>query len=347
MDSNSDEILNGEDISDKLFSTKKCDVLWSLKLFMLSVIFTCFLGFVIYLIMNVFTGHETVNNAISTTSSAAVKKVEVSSRYISLMWSISIFNTIAAFTASVGTGLFVYIHHVLIGDLKHRTRHQKYSNISIKTEHMFKKFVRKIHSITAKTDPDYEQNEHVTQNHTKDSIWYYSGFNGQDYQKIAQLLPYTIPVIIVVVNGMLIGLLLSYFIFNGILNGYEIMGFKGIVLGSIYSLSYCISATLPHGILELPALLTAAAIGHRFARIQSELIHDKRLFLGNDIESINQSLGYINSVTGVYLKSKPLWILLTTVTIILLVAAYIEVYITPEFIKMVMDTMDNVILKLN
>ena len=212
---------------------------------------------------------------------------------------------------------------------------------------MFKSFFKKIHSITAKTNSGHEQTGYTIQNHTKDSIWYYSGFTGHDYQKIAQSLPHTIPVIIVVVNGMLIGLLLSYFIFNGILNGYEIMGLNGIVLGSVYSLSYCFSAILPHGVLELPALLLAVSIGHKFARIQSNLVHDKRLFLGSEIENIYQSLGYVDSTTKVYLKSKSMWILLTSVIFILLVAAYIEVYITPEFIKMVMETMDDIVLKIN
>ncbi|MFP4654952.1 MAG: stage II sporulation protein M [Methanohalobium sp.] len=346
MDSSFDKTLNDEDTSGERFCTQKSDVFWSIKLFMLSVIFTFLLGFGIYLVMNFFSDPETVNNAVSTASSTAVKKVEVSSRYISLMWSIFIFNTIAAFTASFGTGLFVYIHHVLIGDLKHRTRHQKYLNVSIKTEHMFKQFFRKIHYITAKTDLGQKQTRDTIQD-PKYSIWHYSGFTRQDYQKIAQILPHTIPVIIIVVNGMLIGLLLSYFIFNGILEGYEVMGLKGVVMGSIYSFSYCISAILPHGILELPALLLTAAIGHRFAKVQSNLVYDKRLFFGSDIKNINQSLEYVDSITGVYLKSKPLWHLFIPVTVMLLVAAYIEVYITPEFIEIVMDTMDNVILKLN
>lgn len=335
-----------DDIYDGIFNVEKTDIFWSLKLFILSIIFACLLGFVVYLVMNFYTGPETVNNAISTTSSAAVKKVEVSSRYISLMWSIFIFNIIAAFTASFGTGIFVYIHHVLIGDLKHRTKHQKYSSISIKTEHMFKEFFRKINYINAKNDTSHKQTGDTIQD-PKGSIWYYSGFTEYDYRKIAQLLPHTIPLIIVVVNGMLVGLLLSYITFNGILDGYEIMGLKGIFLGSIYSLSYYFSTILPHGILELPALLLAAAIGHKFARVQSNLVYNKRLFIGYDIENINQSLEYINSTTVVYLKSKPLWILFSSVTAILLIAAYIEVYITPEFIELTMNTMDSIILKIN
>lgn len=339
------QIMNN--FSDKTFSIKKSDVMWSLKLFAMAIGFACLLGFSLYLIMNSFTGPETVNKAITTTSSTATKKVEVSAKYISPVWSIFIFNTIAAFTAAAGTGLFVYIHHALLGDLEHRFKNKKYSTFSIKTEQLFRFFSNKIYKLTTKTNKSYKQNGYrPISEYTQDSIWYYSGFSEYDYQKIAQLLPYTIPVIIIFVNGILIGLLFSYFIFNGIIDGYEVMGLKGIMFGGLYSFSYFISSILPHGILELPALLLTASMGHRFAKIQSCTVKNKSLFRVNSIASIYQSLEQVNLTTKTYLKSKPLWILLTSITVVLFAAAYIEINITPVFVKIVMDILDDIILSI-
>ncbi len=327
------------------------EFLWSVKLFAASAIVACMFSIAVYVVMTIFAEPEPVSTAIAATASAAMAKVEVGARYISPMWSIFVFNTIAFFTASVGTGFLSYIHNVFSGEFSFRSKHRIYATISIKIDKLFTVFYRHIRRTASIFDPGFSEinienktDENTHQDDETSSVWDLCGYTRDDYRMFAYILPYTVPVLILVINGMLLGVLLAFFIFNGAMSGYEIMGLQGIVIGVFYTLSYFVFSILPHGIIELPVLFLAASLGYKFAYVQSKAVVDDGFFLGDDIESINKDVSRINSITTMYLRSRYLWSVFGVAIGLLLVAAYIEIYVTPwvvEYVMVVVERMLN------
>ncbi len=326
------------------------EFLWSVKLFAASAIVAFMLSIAVYVVMTIFAEPQPVNAAISATASAAMAKVEVGARYISPMWSIFVFNTIAIFTTSFGTGLFSYIHNIFSGEFSFRSKHRIYAAVSIKIDKLFTIFYRHIRRIASIFDPGFSKinienktDENTHQDAETSSVWDFCGYTRDDYRMFAYILPYTVPVLILMINGMLLGVLLAFFIFNGAMSGYEIMGLQGIAIGVFYTLSYFVFSILPHGIIELPVLFLAASLGYRFAYVQSKAVIDEGFFMGDDIESINRDVSRINSVTTMYLKSRYLWSMFGVTVGLLLVAAYIEIYVTPGVVEYVMVVVERVL----
>ena len=326
------------------------EFLWSVKLFASSVIVAFILSIAVYVVMTIFAEPEPVSTAIAATASAAMAKVEVGARYISPMWSIFVFNTIAIFTASFGTGFFSYIHNIFSGEFSFRSKHRIYAAISIKIDKLFTVFYRHIRRTASIFDPGFSKinienktDENTHQDDETSSVWDFCGYTRDDYRMFAYILPYTVPVLILLVNGMLLGVLLAFFIFNGAMSGYEIMGLQGIVIGVFYTLSYFVFSILPHGIIELPVLFLAASLGYRFAYVQSKAVVDEGFFLGDDIESINMDVSRINSITAMYLRSGYLWGVFGVAVGLLLIAAYIEIYVTPWVVEYVMGVVERML----
>ncbi len=326
------------------------EFLWSVKLFAASAIVACMFSIAVYVVMTIFAEPEPVSTAIAATASAAMAKVEVGARYTSPMWSIFVFNTIAIFTASFGTGFFSYIHNIFSGEFSFRSKHRIYAAISIKIDKLFTVFYRHIRRTASIFDPGFSKinienktDENTHQDDETSSVWDFCGYTRDDYRMFAYILPYTVPVLILLVNGMLLGVLLAFFIFNGAMSGYEIMGIQGIVIGVFYTLSYFVVSILPHGIIELPVLFLAASLGYRFAYVQSKAVVDEGFFLGDDMKSINKDVSRINSITTMYLRSGYLWGVFGVAVGLLLVAAYIEIYVTPGVVEYVMVVVERVL----
>ena len=336
------------------------EFLWSVKLFAASVIVAFILSIALYVVMTIFAEPQPVSTAIAATATAAMAKVEMGARYISPMWSIFVFNTIAIFTASFGTGLFSYIHNVLSGEFSFRSKHRIYAIISIKIDKLFTIFYNQIRRVASIFDPEFSKintiidiedetktDENTRQNNNNDnntsSVWDLCGYTKYDYRMFAYILPYTVPVLILVVNGFLLGVLLAFFVFNGAMSGYEIMGLQGIIVGVFYTFSYFVFSILPHGIIELPVLFLAATLGYKFAHVQSKAVADNGFFLGNDMKSVKKDVLQINSVTAMYLKSGYLWKVFGMAVLLLLVAAYIEIYVTPVVLEYVMGAVEQLL----
>ena len=326
------------------------EFLWSVKLFAASAIVACMFSIAVYVVMTIFAEPEPVSTAIAATASAAMAKVEVGARYISPMWSIFVFNIIAIFTASFGTGFFSYIHNIFSGEFSFRSKHRIYAAISIKIDKLFTVFYRHIRRTASIFDPGFSKinienktDENTHQDDETSSVWDFCGYTRDDYRMFAYILPYTVPVLILVINGMLLGVLLAFFIFNGAMSGYEIMGLQGIAIGVFYTLSYFVFSILPHGIIELPVLFLAASLGYRFAYVQSKAVVDNSFFLSDDMKSINRDVSRINSITTMYLRSRYLWSVFGVAVGLLLIAAYIEIYVTPEIVEYVMGVVERVL----
>lgn len=330
-------------INKQTFTIDHRDLMWSVKTFTLSVLTAFVISMLLYTLMLITSEPAPVDEAIVSTASAATAKVVVASEYISPMWAIFIFNSIAALMASLGTGLFMFIHPLLISDIRMRTDHSRYASLSIGCERMLMPGNRLLQKLVHRMDADFPYIDTISQ---KEGLWQYCGYSREDYRMLAYMLPFTIPFLIMIVNGVLVGILLAFFTFNGSLTGFGMFGFRGIFIGVFYNLSYFFISIVPHGIIEIPALLLAAAIGYRFARIQSGEIVLKRLFLGNSHESIKKDVSQVLATTRLYLTSIYVWKSSALIVVLLLAAAYIEAHVTVDIAERVMQELDLSIGKL-
>jgi uncharacterized membrane protein SpoIIM required for sporulation len=196
--------------------------------------------------------------------------------------------------------------------------------------------------IASALDPDMleiksENNEKV------DTIWQYCGYGKYEYRMFSYMLPYTVPLLILLVNGTIMGILLAYFTFNGALTGFELFGEKGIVLGLFYNVVYFFISIIPHGIIEIPALLVAAAVGYHFAHIQAQDVIKNKLFTEDEIESLLKDTEYIFETTKEYLFLSYTWKMAALIVLTLLLAAYIETYVTLGIVDKVMGSIDGIL----
>ena len=94
------------------------------------------------------------------------------------------------------------------------------------------------HKLVAFVDKDFPSIMEKREVKELNSMWQYCGYGKTDYHKFAYILPYTVPAMIILVNGFLIGILLAFFTFNGAMTGYQIFGIKGITIGIFYNVVY-------------------------------------------------------------------------------------------------------------
>ncbi len=321
------------------------DLIWSTKLFFLSICFAFFVSITVYILMLTYSQPEPVNQAIVSTASAATAKVTVTSNYVNPMWSIFFFNSIAAFFAVIGTGVFMVFHKILINDIAIREKYSFYTRSSILFEKMVMPFFRVLIKIAMIADRDLSA-VNFKDYSDNDSIWNSCGYDKKEYIIMAYMLPFTIPLMVIVVNGLLAGILLAFFTFDGAMTGYLLLDITGIIIGVLYNITYFMLLILPHGIIELPAIIIAASLGYRFAYIQAHDVIDKKLFSGNDIKSLRQDAAYTLVLTKKYILSAYIWKMLTIVIFMLLVAAYIETYITLEMANSTMIAINEILIHL-
>jgi len=106
------------------------EMIWSAKVFASFATIAFVASMVTYLFMIIFSQPQALNEAIVATAQTATAKVELGARYTDPLWAVFIFNSIAAFTASAGTGLFLCIHRVLYEEMVLRLRHPMYASLS-------------------------------------------------------------------------------------------------------------------------------------------------------------------------------------------------------------------------
>jgi uncharacterized membrane protein SpoIIM required for sporulation len=326
------------------FQINRKDLLWSAKTFAASLLVALVFSMILYSFTMTLSEPAPVNDAITSTASAATAKVVVTAEYISPMWAIFIFNSLAVFSASVGAGLFLLIHPLLVRDIEMRKGSKVYTFISISFERLLMPLNRLLQKVVSSRDPDFAS-MHKTGQKEEGTIWQYCGYGKDDYRMLAYMLPYIVPVMILVVNGFLMGILLAFFVFNGALTGFQLFGEDGIIIGMLYNVAYFVISIVPHGIIEIPAILLAAAVGRRFAYIQSHEIMNKGLFLGDSIESLKKDVSRVIGTVREYLNSRYLWKMFGLMVVMLLIAAYIETYVTLEIIERVMSVLDDFVEK--
>ena len=327
----------GQNINE--FSIGAKDIVWTCKVFLLSAFSAFILAMIAYILAFALAEPEPVSEVIMSTASAATSKVAVTSNYINPMWAIFFFNSLAACCAVIGTGLFMMVHRLLIGDIAMRPKNRHYAGLSIMMEKTMMPFYRALIRIAAAFDPDMSQIKNENDDRAG-TIWQYCGYGKYEYRMFSYILPYTVPLLILIVNGMLMGILLAFFTFNGAVTGFELFGDKGIVLGLLYNVVYFFISIIPHGIIEIPAILVAAAVGYHFAYIQAHDVIKCDFFTGDGTESLLKDTGYIFETTKEYLLSSYTWKMMVLIVLTLLLAAYIETYVTLGIVDKVMMAID-------
>ncbi|HML25327.1 MAG TPA: stage II sporulation protein M [Methanomethylovorans sp.] len=308
------------------------EIRWSSKIFILAMFIAWMTSMLFYFLSLATASPEPVNDAITSTAAMAMKKVNSAAEHLDLMWSIFLFNSLAVITASVGNGLLPFIQNISIAELKVRAHHQKYTTFSVKVEQLFQLASTLIKDSTQRLDPGIARLRDQDNSETEDSIWKRAKYSKEHFRLLAYVIPYLIPVITLTLNGMLLGI-----IFNGTLSSYNLIGPPGIGQGILFSVSYFLAFILPHGIIELPVIIMAGALGYRFARVYSDKIVEDKLLSGNEAESLEKDISYLNSIATEYIRSSYLRTMVSGMLILLLVAAYIETNITPNVARQVAD----------
>lgn len=319
------------------------DIRWTVKVFLITVFSVFFLAILAYTLAFLSPepepASEVVSEVIMSTATAATSKVEVTSVYINPMWAIFFFNSLAACCAVIGTGLFMLVHKLLLRDIEIRPTNRYYASISIFMEKTMMHLYRILIRISSKLDPDMLQIKNGN-NEKTGTIWQYCGYGKYEYRMFSYILPFIVPLLILLVNGTIMGTLLAYFTFNGALTGFELFGEKGIIPGLFYNVVYFFISIMPHGIIEIPVLLIAAAVGHHFASIQAHDVINKGLFNRDNIEKLKEDYESIEEKTKAYLFSAKTWKMVVFILLALLVAAYIETYVTLGIVDRVMLQID-------
>lgn len=319
------------------FHVGKQEILWSLKIFLITVFISWMGSMLFYFLSLASASSDSVDMAITSATSMAMKKVDSAAEHLSLMWSIFLFNSLAVVTTSVGTGLLPFIQKIAISELKLRARNQRYSRFSVKLEKIFQLLNSHIKDGVQKLDPGVSRLRAQDNSEEEGSIWKRANYNKENFRVLAYIIPYLIPIITLTLNGMLLGIMFAFFTFNGALSSYDLTGPQGIIPGILFSISYFLAFILPHGIIELPVIITATAVGYRFARVYSGKILDDKLLSGNDAESLERDISYMNSIATAYIRSHYLWTVASIMLILLWTAAYIEANITPGVAQQVAD----------
>ncbi|MGM0770778.1 MAG: stage II sporulation protein M [Halobacteriota archaeon] len=330
------------------FKIKRDDLIWSVKLFILFALLAFVFSISVYTVAYFFSQPEVatsvviptaqasaseidvVNDAIVSTSEAATYKVHFGARYIGPLYSVFVFNTIAIFVTSIGTAVITYSHRFTFREIMFRSRHPFYCRIISVLDRPSPIVLSFIRKAAVRLYPQIGHYQEAKKSGGSDFIWNNCSYNGEDYRAVASTLPLIFPVLTLLLNGIIAGIVLALFIFNGILWGSSIAGFTGIFLGADFAFVYYLASISPHGIIELPAIFIATSLAYRFSRAYSEEIMEGHLFEAESYEDIKKDIRRIESFTGNYLRSRYMWKIFSVMIFMLLVAAYIEIQLTPQ-----------------
>lgn len=295
------------------------------RIFLLSTVIAFAVALLAYAVVILFSEPEPVNETISGTTNGALAKVEMGARYVGLTASIFLFNSIAALTGSAGAALVVFIHRMLLSDLALRQKHDTYTAVSRKIEEIGQFLFRGIEWVFPAAFAGFPE-EPESQ---RDSVWNYYGYDRRHYRIFASALPWAPPFLVCAANGAILGLLLAFVVANGADGGMELYGTGGLITGALAGLVYFAAFIVPHGIIEIPALLLAAALGYGFAVRHSALVQRELLFAGDSAGDLDMDIRKSGECAFAWLKSPGFRKWMLVCICMLFVAACVETLITP------------------
>jgi uncharacterized membrane protein SpoIIM required for sporulation len=254
------------------------------------------------------------------------------------LWSaIFILNTVVAVFASLAGALLILTLPLEVTDIRYRHAHPTYSRFAKQLDSFgFKLLWRHLIKIFQRFDKKFaKQNQAKTSYQSPRGFWNMIGYSGSDFQNMFYILPFLIPALTSIVNGVVFGMVLTVTIVTGAFEGFLVAGGSGFVIGVAQQSLHFLAFTMPHGVLELSVIFSAIAIGYSFAYQCTQDLVSQRLLIDHRLEVFESNINYLVILAKQFLKSKALISALLLIICLLLFAAYIEVYITPEIAEKV------------
>ncbi|MCS3924397.1 stage II sporulation protein M [Methanosalsum natronophilum] len=277
---------------------------------------------------------------ITETASASVAKVTVTAQYTSLIASIILYNTIAMIVACTGSALILKIHSIMLNEFKIKKEKTNYLKFSLVIERILRPLYDISKYIIFKVKPDIHETTKIADEHKEisdNSIWHYSAYTKEEHRLFSYILPFIVPLLVLFANGTLLGILFTYINFNNAIIGYNAMGIEGILFGVGHAMVFFTSSIILHGLIELPVIFFAIAIGYKFAKIQSNELIKNDLFIDDNFHNLLGDVKVVNSISKEFLLSSHLWTFLIVGFVLLSIAAFIEVNYTPSMVELALE----------
>lgn len=253
------------------------------------------------------------------------------------LWSaIFILNTVVAVFASLAGALLILTLPLEVADIRYRHAHPTYNRFAKQLDSFgYQLLWKHLITIFLRFDKFAKQNQAKTSYQSPRGFWKMIGYSGSDFQNMFYILPFLIPALTSIVNGVVFGMVLTVTIVTGAFEGFLVAGGSGFVIGVAQQSLHFLAFTMPHGVIELLAIFSAIAIGYSFASKCTQDLVSQRLLIDHRLEVFERNINYLVTLAKQFLKSKALISALLLIICLLLFAAYIEVYITPEIAEKV------------
>jgi len=307
---------------------------WALKLFLISAGLTVGVWLVLFVLATLaFSSPEPVASTTTGVVSLVMERVAGLEGWIGLWMALFALNTCAAVVASTSSALFLLLLPLQVPDIRYRMAHPRYEWFATILDRLIYAVWTPGFRVFAKLDRGFAQRYAVDPPRAQfQGFWRVCGYSGIGFRNIFSVFPFVIPALTAVVNGSLIGIVLAVTLVMGGYTGFLAAGIPGLAIGSVLNLLYFFAAILPHGLLELFAVVMAIALGHSFATLYSNEIFERGLLMDHHLDVFDKDLQHLVAVTKQFLTSRRV---LTTVAVIvglLFLAAFIEAHVTPTII---------------
>ena len=284
---------------------------------------------------------EPVSVATMDVVAIMLQRVVFMEKQVGLWMAIFILNVIVAVFASIAGALLILTLPLEATDIRYRYAHSTYARVSKKMDSFgYRLLWKNLIMLCQRFDVLPNQyNTHTAQN-TPLGFWKLVGYSRSDFQKMFSILPFLIPALTAIVNGVVFGMVLIVTIFQGAYEGFLLGGGTGFFNGIAQQGLRFLAFTMPHGVLELSIIFSAIAVGHSFANLFTQELISQRLLIDHRIEVFEKNITYLVTFSKQFLRSKTMLFTLLLFSCVLFVAAYIEVYITPVIAESVIMIFD-------
>jgi uncharacterized membrane protein SpoIIM required for sporulation len=289
-----------------------------------------------------FASPEPVTSLTMDTIAFMLQRVVLLEERVGLWMAIFILNTVVTLFASLAGALLILPLPLEVTDIRYRQVHPLYARFAKQLDRvgyilLWKPLVK----LFQRFDKSFAVQKASESRHSSShNFWSMLGYSGTEFHNMFYILPYLIPALTVIVNGIVMGMVLTVTIVKGAYEGILLAGYPGFFLGITQQSLHFFAFTMPHGILELSAVFSAIAIGHTFALQHSHELATQRVIVDPPLEVFDKNVKHLVTFTKEFLTSKGMLSTLFLITCLLFLAAYIEVYITPDIAKRVLMIFD-------
>jgi uncharacterized membrane protein SpoIIM required for sporulation len=317
-------------------------VLWAVQLFSKSCILASGIWLGLYAISLIVLGSpEPVSESTMEVVAIMLQRVVLLEEQVGLWMAIFILNTIVAVFASLAGALLILTLPLEATDIRYRQAHPTYARFAKHLDRVgYWLLWKNLIKVAQRVDAVGRQRQTGISDSHSLGFWNLVGYSGSDFQKMFSVLPFLIPALTAIVNGIVFGMVLTVTLMQGAYAGFLIGGGAGVFIGFAQQSLHFLAFTMPHGVLELAVIFSAIAVGYSFADQFAQQLLSQRLLIDPRLEVFEKNLICLVTVAKQFLRSKTLLSTLLLFTGVLCLAAYIEVYITPNIAESVVLIFD-------